>query len=131
MEFEEQLTVNEIGIKCKSKRELYKLLSVKKNLYLPPMFATNKGYLSGIMMGSKKCISCEDIRVIKVPQIEGLTTKEMLGFASSKVKIQEYLPEYDYEREHNREWLYNVIHRLLGRVSEKMLSKIGEKERRK
>ena len=123
MELREQLTTKEVGVKCKSKKELYKLLSTEGNLYLPPMLATNKGYLSGVMMRDKKFITCEDDRVIKVPQIEGLTIKEILEFAGSKINIQEYLPEYDYECEHNKEWLWNMIHSLLGESIRKHVEK--------
>ena len=131
MELREQLTTNEVGVKYKSKKELYKLLSTEGNLYLPPMLATNKGYLSGVMMGDKKCVTCEDVRVIKVPQIEGLTIKEILEFARSKINIKEYLPEYDYEREHNREWLWNVIHSLLGESFRKHVEKKWKEREKK
>ena len=74
-------------------------------------------------MGDKKWVICEDVRVIKVPQIEGLTIKEILEFAGSKINIQEYLPEYDYEREYNTEWLRNVVHSLLGESFRKHVEK--------
>ena len=65
MEFGEQLTTSYVGVKCKIKKELYKLLPTEGNLYLPPMLATKKGYLSVVMMGDKKCVSYENVKLSK------------------------------------------------------------------
>ena len=35
-----------------------------------------------------------------------------MRFAASKIDIKSYLPDYDYCKEPNREWLCNVINTL-------------------
>ena len=51
---QEIFTVNELGVKIKSKRELYRTLATEGEVMLPPMKDTNKHYLQGIMTGTKK-----------------------------------------------------------------------------
>ena len=65
------------------------------------------------MNGEKKCIRCEDVRVIKVPQYEGLTVEAIKEFAENKIDIESYLPSYDYSKEPNREWLCNIVNSLI------------------
>ena len=75
-------------------------------------------------MGNKLHVKCEDVIVIKVPQYNGLHVKDILKFASTKVNIKKYLPDYDYFKEPNREWLWNIVNTL---VSQDFQSFIKEK----
>ena len=65
------------------------------------------------MMGKKKYIKCENIRAIKVPQYKGLTVKSILEFANKNIHIDRFLPDYDYLKDPNREWLCNIIHTII------------------
>ena len=48
--------LNELGIKAKSKTEIYKLLTVEGSLYLPPISETSTDFILEIIRGSKKVI---------------------------------------------------------------------------
>ena len=65
------------------------------------------------MNGSKLYIKCSNVAVIKVPHYKRLNVRDLLRFASSKVNIKDYLPDYQYIKEPNREWLCNVINSLI------------------
>ena len=43
----------------------------------------------------------------------GLHAKDLLKFASPKINIKKYLPEYEYSKESNKEWLWNLISTLI------------------
>ena len=51
--------------------------------------------------------------VKRVPQIEHLRVKELINFASENCDIKSYLPDYDYDKEPQREWLWNIINTLV------------------
>ena len=51
---EETITTNEIGIKAKSKHEVYRLLATEGNVYLPPQKEANHYYLSKVVSGKTK-----------------------------------------------------------------------------
>ena len=53
------------------------------------------------------------VNVIKVPQYEDLTVKQILAFAQQHADIQTYLPEYQYDKIPNREWICNVANFLI------------------
>ena len=57
-----------------------------------------QNYLRDIMPGRKQYIKCEDISVAKVPQFKGLQVENLLIFAGIKINIDQYLSEYDYQR---------------------------------
>ena len=39
--------------------------------------------------------------------------KDLLRYASTKVNIEKYLPDYEYAKDSNREWLCNIINTLM------------------
>ena len=113
MEAEDDFTVNDIGIKCRSKREVYSVLTSEGTLYLPPMADCTQKFLRGVLIGDKSYIRCKDVRVIKVTHFDGLRVEGILGWARERVDIDRFLPEYEYDKEPSREWLCNAIHTLL------------------
>ena len=58
MEPKEDLTCQLIGLKAKSKKEMYRLLVTEANVYLPPIREANYLYIRGILTGEKKVIVC-------------------------------------------------------------------------
>ena len=115
MEMEEELTVNDLSAKFRSKTEFYNVLVQEGNIYLPPKQDSTQKYLRSIMLGNKLYVKWEKVLVIKVPQYKGLHAKDLLKFASSKLKINKYLPDYEYSKEPNREWLCNLLNTLIGK----------------
>jgi hypothetical protein len=43
-------------------------------------------------MGVKRIIKCDDIKIIDVPQFEGLSIREIFAFAANSVLVQNVLP---------------------------------------
>ena len=48
------ITTSELGIKAKSKHEVYRLLWADGNVYIPPEKEANYDYLSSVIRGEKK-----------------------------------------------------------------------------
>ena len=51
---ETQITVLDLGVKAKSKREVYRLLSTEGDVYMPPEKEANYDYLATILKGDKR-----------------------------------------------------------------------------
>lgn len=105
MEVDYKITLNDVSLKAKSKKEIYLVLTVEGGLYLPPILDANRKYLRALMIGKKKFLYSSKIKVTKVPQVENLAIKNILEFAAKNVDIQNYLPEYEYNKQPNRDWL--------------------------
>ena len=88
-----QLTISEISLKARSKKEVYTILSIEDGIYLHPISDANQSYLKGILTVKKKYFLSKDIMVKRVPQIEHLRVKELINFASENCDIKSYLPD--------------------------------------
>ena len=106
-------TVNDIGIKCRSKREVYTVLSSEGGIFLPPIVDATQKYLRALMLGDKSYVKCSEVKVIRVPHLEGLRVKDILHWARERVEIDRYIPNYEYQKEPNREWFVNLVNTLL------------------
>ena len=113
MERQQNFTIRDLAAKWRSKTELYNLLSTEGGIYLPPKQDATQQYLRCLMMGKKKYLKWKDVTVIKVPQYKGLTVRNILRFADSKFHVTNYLPDYTYAKEPNREWVWNVINTII------------------
>ena len=49
-----KINVSEITAKASSKKEVYRLLQLEGDIYMPPMAQANHSYVAGILSGSKK-----------------------------------------------------------------------------
>ena len=54
-----------------------------------------------------------EVKVIKVPHLQGLKVKDILNWARKRVEIDRYILDYDYQKEPNREWFVNLVNTLL------------------
>ena len=43
--------------------------------------------------------------VLKIPQYKGLKVQDIIKFTSTNIRIKLDLPDYDYIKEPNREWI--------------------------
>ena len=66
-----------------------------------------------MIQGKKLHLKWSEVILTKVSQYEGLKVKDLLRFAKSKTEIDQFLPEYSYNKEPNREWLCNMINTLI------------------
>ena len=77
---EEEITISDIAIRAKSKKEIFHVLTVEGGLYLPPINDSNKKYIQNIMKGFKKFLNAKNVKVVKTPHIKGLFIKEIIVF---------------------------------------------------
>ena len=122
MEAGQKLSVLEVGARWQSKKELYTILTTTGNLNLPPLSFVNQKYLRGIWTGNKLFAKCSEVKVVKVPHIKGLDVASILEFACNITDIKRYLPEYDYQKEPNRDWVWNLVNTLLHDELQEFLS---------
>ena len=115
MDKKEIFTISDLSVKWRSKTELYNLLAREGKIYLPPKQDANQSYLRDIMLGNKFYLEWSQVVVIKVPQYEGLRVKDIIKFALTLFDITKYLPKYSYNKEPNREWLWNIVNSLMTR----------------
>ena len=109
MEASSLFTVNDLATKFKAKSELINVLSREGNIYLPPKRDITQKYLRKLLHGEKLYIKWSEVIVINVPQYSGLRVKDLLNFAKSQFEIEKFLPDYDYNKDPNRDWLCNLI----------------------
>ena len=107
------ITISEIGVKARSKKVVYMVLTVEGGLYLPPMEDASQVYLKQILTGKKKYILCKNLKVLKVPHVKKLRVNDILSFPSNYVDINSYIPEYNYKKDPQREWLCNIVNTLI------------------
>ena len=58
---EKEITLNDIAIRAKSKKEVYQVLTIEGGLYLPPMADANIKYIQNIMKGHN-VLSCTPLQ---------------------------------------------------------------------
>ena len=109
---EKDITISDIAIHAKSKKEVYHVLTVEGGLYLPPIIDANKNYIQNIMRGFKKFLYSKNIKVVKAPHIDKLSIKEIIAWGRENTDIDSYLPTYSYDKYPNRDWLCNVLNTI-------------------
>ena len=65
-------------------------------------------------MGVKRIIKCDDIRVVDVPQFEGLAIKDIFEFAHNSSEVENALPPPKEIAKLSRAYLSNVIYTIMG-----------------
>ena len=89
---ETEITINDISIKARSKKEIYMVLSLEGGIYLPPILDANSKYIKDIITGSKEYLYWKNINTIKVPHIKSFEIKNIITFARQHCQIDNYLP---------------------------------------
>ena len=65
-------------------------------------------------MGSKTIIPCDDVKVIDVPQFEGLSIQDIFAFAQNDRDVERALPPSKEIQKLSRGYLANVIYTIMG-----------------
>ena len=65
-------------------------------------------------MGVKRIIKCDDVKVVDVPQFEGLAIKDIFDFACNSTDVENALPPPKEISKLSRSYLSNVIYTLMG-----------------
>ena len=85
-----EITINDIEIHAKSKKEIYHVLNVEGGLYLPSMMDAKKRYIQDIMSRIKKIIYAKNVGIVIVPQIENLSINAILIWGKENTSIESY-----------------------------------------
>ena len=115
MESYAEIQVSVLGIKTKSKKEFYNPLYNEGDVYLPPIEDAHHKFISQILVGDKRYLKCSQIKVCSAPQLKGLCVEDLLKFAEESIDIKGYLPDYEYRKLPNRQWLCNMINAVIGK----------------
>lgn len=62
-----EYSVDRIGLKARTKAELYKILTVEARLYLPPQQETSIEFIRDILTGKKKVLDSSQVKVCTIP----------------------------------------------------------------
>ena len=105
MEQQFDFTISDLASKRRSKKEISNVLTRDCKLYLLPIKDYTQKLLRAIMRGDKLYVKCSYVRVLKVPQYKGLKVQDIIKFVSTNIRIKLDLPDYDYIKVPNREWI--------------------------
>ena len=96
--------------------EVYRFLSSEVRAYLPSYetVTVTVWHLRDLAMGSKKIIKCDVVKVIDVPQFEGLSIREIFDFSINCAVVQNCLPPSKEILKLSRGYLSNVIYTIMG-----------------
>ena len=104
-------------MKASNKKELYPMLQLEGDVYLPPMPQTNHMYVADVISDSKgkkriwylKYVKNSALKVIQVPHLPGLKINDILSFAREKLEIDQYLQKFkQQDKTPDRTWLCNL-----------------------
>ena len=93
-----------IRIKTRWQGRIILYVDEKSKVYLTLKKEATQKFRRDDLIGKKNFIKCEFIKVTKVPQYKLLNVKNILDFASAHIAIDQYLLEYDYHKELNKEF---------------------------
>jgi hypothetical protein len=94
--------------------EVYRFLSCEVRAYLPGYETVTVWHLRDLAMGVKTIIHCDNVKVITVPQFEGLAILQIFAFAANTVDVQNALPPSKEISKLSRAYLSNVIYTIIG-----------------
>ena len=115
-----RINLNLLGIKARTKNELYRLLTTEANLYLPPQKETSIYFVRDIVQSRKKvslffhifCVQAfymEQVKPRSVPQIKELRVEDFVYFIKTEVDNGiDYLPQNYKETTLNRQWIVDL-----------------------
>ena len=91
---------------------------------------TTQKYLKDVLRGQMLYTKWKNVKIVHVSQYQGLRVKEILSFAKTKVHISKYLPDYEYNKDPNRTWLWNVVNLLIHDEFKELLMVKSSKEKK-
>ena len=71
-------------------------------------------HLRDLAMGTKTIIPCDNVKVIDVPQFEGLSIQDIFAFAQNDREVERALPPGKEIQKLSRAYLANVIYTIMG-----------------
>ena len=113
-----RMSLRQISVRARSKKEIYRMLQLEADVYLPPIQQANRKYITEIVSGKRKVSPSNTVQIvfensqlktIQVPHLEGLRMSNILSFAKLKSDIDKYLPVFKRpDKVPDREWTWNL-----------------------
>ena len=125
-----ELTASDLASKWRSKNEFYNVLTREGGLYLPPIKDSTQRFIWSLIRGEKEFVKCSSIKVIKLLQYKELTIRDIIKFAKN-FDINSYVPDYEYLKEPNYEWLWNGVNSLILNGFQKYIKNMRRKTQRR
>ena len=97
-----EIQISELGLKSRSKKEVYDLLCNEGSIYLPPIEDANHKLISQILVGDKRCLKSSQVKVYHVPDLKGLTVENLIAFGQQKATLNDHLSDYENHKLPNR-----------------------------
>ena len=107
------IIISEIGVKARSKKEVYMILTVEWRFYLPPMEDASQVYFNQILIGKKKYILWKNLKVFISSSCEEVESEWHIIICIKLCWYKLLLPEYNYKKDPQREWLCNIVNTLI------------------
>ena len=67
-----------------------------------------------IVVGDKKYLKLSNVKVFTIPHYDKLRISDLVSFGGMQIDIDLYLPDYEYAKLPNIQWLCNVLNILIG-----------------
>ena len=115
-----KITAAEFAVKFPTKRDVWRFLANEVKWYLPPEDTVTIWHLRDMARGHRSHIKNTNLRVIHMPQYEGLTLETLLEEAKKHPTVMRALPEVEKEvKKLPRSYMGNVMATFLGDAFEK------------
>ena len=88
-------------------------MTTEGDIYLSPLGDTHYKFISQTMWGDQLYLKCSEVKVCKVPNLKTLNVADLIEFAKENTNIDEFLPDYYYQKQPNVEWLWNILNRVI------------------
>ena len=109
-----QITAKEIASKMRSKEEAYRFLADDVKAFLPNHKTVTIWFLRDIIQGTKKHIKMSNASHIHLPQFEGLTMEDLMGYARQFPEVMIRLPPEKEIEKLPRDYVGDVIVSIIG-----------------
>ena len=110
------------------KIDIYKALTKKGQLYLPPFSMCNFRYFEGLLTGKKSAFTSKEITIAYVPLYPELSVAKVYELALKVPKVLQYLPDFDKPdaKKLSRTFLFNVMNTIDPNFFAKAVNEIEE-----
>jgi hypothetical protein len=110
-----KVSAAEFDAKYSGKREVYRFLSSEVHAYLPGYEALTVWHLRDLAASRRTIIKDSAVKVLAIPQFEGLAVDDLLGYAQNYPAVLRALPIEEKEvLKLPRAYIGNVIYTLVG-----------------
>ena len=111
-----KVTATEFASKFSTKRDVWRFLANEVKWYLPRAETVTIWHLRDLARGKRAHILCSNVKVIHMPQYEGLTVEDLLVEARKSEAVMRALPSEEKEiKKLPRAYIGNLIYTIIGK----------------